>query len=81
MEYLVNSPKMLGQHLMQIRKQKDLTQSEAGNILGLEQSTVSSIENGAPGTRLATLFRLLAVLELEVVIRPKQKQQDFEQDW
>lgn len=72
MEQLIYSPKSLGSAIKRQRKAKMLTQTEAGNAFNIDQTTVSSIEQGAPGTRLETLFRLLAALELEMVIRPKK---------
>jgi len=71
MEQLVHSPKSLGSAITRQRKAKKLSQTEAGSTFKIEQSTISSIEQGAPGTRLETLFRLLAALDLEMVIRPK----------
>jgi HTH-type transcriptional regulator/antitoxin HipB len=72
MEQLVHSPKSLGSAIKRQRKAKQLSQTEAGSTFKIEQSTISSIEQGAPGTRLETLFRLLAALDLEMVIRPKE---------
>jgi HTH-type transcriptional regulator/antitoxin HipB len=74
MEYFIPTPKVLGTILQGIRKSKKVTQSEVGVLFGLEQTTVSSIENGAAGTRLDTLFRLLAALDLEMIIKPKNKE-------
>jgi len=73
LEQLVTSPKALGTAIRRQRRNKELTQKEAGYEFVLEQSTVSSIERGAEGTRLGTLFRLLAALDLEMVIRSKDE--------
>ena len=82
MEQLIYSPKSLGSSIKRQRKAKNLSQSEAGNTYKIEQSTISSIEQGAPGTRLETLFRLLAALDLEMVIRPKKNiDQKTKEDW
>jgi HTH-type transcriptional regulator/antitoxin HipB len=72
MEQFVYSPKSLGKALKRQRKLKGLNQSEAGAPVKIEQSTVSSIEKGAPGTRLETLFRILAALNLEMIIQSKK---------
>lgn len=72
MEQLINSPKTLGNAIRRQRKIKKLTQKTAGDAFKIEQSTVSSIEQGAEGTRLTTLFRILAALDLEMVIRTKE---------
>lgn len=72
MEQFIYSPKSLGNAIRRQRKIKNLNQTMAGSAFNLEQSTVSSIEQGASGTRLETLFRLLAALDLEMIIRPKK---------
>lgn len=71
MEQLVYSPETLGNVVKRARKREGLNQKEAGTPFNIEQSTVSSIEQGTPGTRLETVFRLLAALDLEMVIRSK----------
>jgi HTH-type transcriptional regulator/antitoxin HipB len=71
MEQLVYSTKSLGSTLKRQRKAKKLNQHEVGEAFNLQQSTVSNIEQGAPGTRLETVFRMLAALDLEMVIRTK----------
>jgi len=71
MEQLIYSPKSLGVALRRQRKARNLTQTDAGKPFTIEQSTVSSLEQGAPGTRLGTLFRMLSALDLEMVIRSK----------
>lgn len=70
MNQIVNSPKLLGAAIKRQRKAKKLTQQEAGAAFKLDQTTISSIEQGAAGTRLETLFRMLAALDLEMVIQP-----------
>jgi len=72
MNQIVYSPKSLGSALKRQRNAKKLSQNEAGNAFKLDQTTISSIEQGAPGTRLETLFRILAALDLEMIIRPKK---------
>lgn len=71
MEQLVHSPKSLGKALERRRRQLGLNQTEAGKPFLIEQSTVSNIEHGAEGTRLETLFRVLAALDLEMIIQSK----------
>lgn len=72
MEHIIYSPHSLGQAIKRQRKAMKLSQIQAGSAFKLDQTTISSIEQGAPGTRLETLFRMLAALDLEMVIRPKQ---------
>jgi HTH-type transcriptional regulator/antitoxin HipB len=82
MEQFVYSPKSLGSAIKRQRKAKKLTQTEVGRSFKIEQSTVSAIEQGVPGTRLETLFRMLAALELEIVVRSKKSTRDKAKgDW
>ena len=71
MAQVVFSPKSLGSAIKRQRKTKKLNQKDAGAPFRLDQTTVSSIEQGAAGTRLETLFRMLAALDLEMIIQPK----------
>lgn len=67
------SPENLGAALREVRKQKGLNQTAAGKLVGIDQPTVSKVEQGSGGTQLDTLFRLLAALELEITIQPRDK--------
>jgi HTH-type transcriptional regulator/antitoxin HipB len=69
----ISSPENLGQFLRSERKQKGLSQKTVGNSVGMEQHTISKIEKGNSGTELGTLFRLLAALDLELTVQPRQK--------
>lgn len=69
----VTSPEVLGQLLKSARKQKGLTQDQAGNLVGLTQAMVSRIERGESNTRIDTLFRLMAALEMEMALEPREK--------
>ena len=65
----VRSPEHLGIALQRFRKRRSWTQKQVGGRAGVKQGGVSSVESGAPGTRLETLFKLLAALDLELVVR------------
>ena len=72
MKQLVTSSKQLGLAVKRARKLKGLNQEEAGRPFKILQSTVSSIEHGAPGTQIETLFRMFAALDLELVVQTKE---------
>ena len=73
MSQKISSPETLGQALRAERKHKGMSQKVVGHSVGMEQHTISKIEKGNPGTELNTLFRLLAALELELTLQPRQK--------
>lgn len=71
MQKKIISPESLGFALREERKKKGLNQTELGIPVGVDQTTVSKVEQGKPGTRLDTLFRLLSALDLELILQPK----------
>jgi HTH-type transcriptional regulator / antitoxin HipB len=81
MDPIIYSTKSLGSAIKRQRKTKKLSQQAAGAAYKLDQTTLSSIEHGAPGTRIETLFRVLAALDLEMVIRPKPAGSKKEDTW
>lgn len=81
MKQLIVSPVALGVFVKRVRKAKNLTQQEAGLAFGLDQTTISSIEQGANGTRVETIFRVLAALGLEMVVQEKDPQNSNQGSW
>lgn len=73
MEYKVISPQSLGEALRAARKKKGMSQLEVGKSVGIDQPSISKIERGESSARVDTLFRLLAALDMELVIQPRQK--------
>jgi HTH-type transcriptional regulator / antitoxin HipB len=72
-EYSIKTPKQLGSVLAGYRKERNLTQRAAGEKVGLAQSVVSSLEKSPERAGLARIFKLLAALDLELVVRPREK--------
>ena len=70
-QVLARSPRQLGQALARLRGLRGVTQVAVAGASGLRQPTVSSVESGAAGTELATVFALLAALDLEIVVRQR----------
>nr|WP_320115085.1 helix-turn-helix transcriptional regulator [uncultured Desulfuromonas sp.] len=74
------SPQSLGLILRAARKRKGLSQTEAGKSVGIDQPTLSKIERGESNARLDTLFRLLAALDMELIIKPRETSSATEGD-
>ena len=70
---ITRSPRQLGHAIQQIRREKGLTQTELGQLVGLRQEMVSKIESGQPGVKFATVCDLLTALGLEMTIGPRSK--------
>lgn len=65
------SPKVMGQILKSIRTEKGLNQQQAGNLVGITQAMISRIETGESNARIDTIFRLLAALDMEMIVEPR----------
>ncbi|HHH44757.1 MAG TPA: XRE family transcriptional regulator [Gammaproteobacteria bacterium] len=57
--------------LKNARMEKKLKQSELGSKLGLPQSHISKIEQGATDPRLSTVTDMARVLDQELVLVPR----------
>lgn len=81
----ITSAAMLANTLRNERKKSKLTQRKTAETVGLKQSTVSEFENHPDGTRLDTLFKLLAALDLELQVRPRNRNikdnTTWDQEW
>src|SRR5690554_1792634 len=69
----ITSPDMLAHSLKSARRQLQLTQQQAAAQVGIKQATISAFENHPEKSRIETLFKLLAVLELELHLTPRNQ--------
>jgi HTH-type transcriptional regulator / antitoxin HipB len=67
------TPLQFGESLRRRRKLLGWAQTELSRRSGVKQANLSAIENGAAGARLATIFRLLSALDLELSVRQRAK--------
>jgi HTH-type transcriptional regulator / antitoxin HipB len=49
--------------------------------VGLLQKTLSAFENKPDSTKLETLFRILAALDLQLQVIPKEDRETITQGW
>ena len=61
--------KQLGVAVSRFRRSESLTQEKLAELAGVLQKTVSAAERGVPGTQAKSIFKLLAALNLEVVVQ------------
>lgn len=73
MNALARSPKQLGLLIQRHRKARGMSQSELADLAGLRQEMISKIESGQPGSRLSSIYALLAALDLEMTVQPRTK--------
>ena len=72
MEILARTPLQLANAIRVKRRKLGLSQEQLAERIGVRQRTLSDIEN-AKSARLDTLLRILAVLDLELVVRERTK--------
>lgn len=72
MRLRATTPDQLAAVLRGQRQSLGLTQKEAGAPVGLLQKTVSALETDPCGSSLASLYKLLSALKLDLVLEPRQ---------
>lgn len=78
----ITSAKQLSTVLKEHRTQSKQSQTDVAKNVGLRQDTVSNFERNPESTKLATLFRLLASMELELEVHPRQREvKGWEEEW
>ena len=73
MDKFIRSSKELGAALRMARKAKNLRQVDVAQKASIRQALVSDLETGATMARLDTVIRVLAALDLDLSIIPRQK--------
>jgi HTH-type transcriptional regulator/antitoxin HipB len=69
MDYILQNPSQLGDHIRALRKAKGLTQKQLSVLLGVDQTRISDIERHPVTVNVAQLVRLLTALDAQVVLR------------
>lgn len=73
MEHIARTTKQIGAAVRRQRRALNLTQKDLSARTNLRQATISALEAGESGARLRTLFDVLAILDLELVVRARTK--------
>ena len=81
MDYYVRIPQQMGQALRGRRRSLRLTQKNAAALVGLLPKTVSALELSPERCNVMSLFKLLSALDLELVLRPKNRAGETEFPW
>jgi HTH-type transcriptional regulator/antitoxin HipB len=72
MNQIVRLPSQLGALIQSARLQRNMTQQQLASLIGKQQKTISAIENGSEGTKLDTLLRVIAILDLDLQVIPRR---------
>ena len=71
MKITARTPDQIGNALRCVRKAKGMTQKDVSARTNLRVATISSLENGDPGTQMRTVLSVLAALDLESVVQDR----------
>ncbi len=58
---------ILGEALKQARKERQLTQAELGELVGVQKAQISKLENSLKNARLETILKVFRALNLRIV--------------
>jgi len=71
MQNLILTPFQLAYYLKSRRKSLNLTQKQAGELVGLLHKTISALESHPERCSLESFFKLVSALEIEMLLQPK----------
>mgnify|MGYP003941989095 CR=1 FL=1 len=57
---------LLGQAIKQARQERNLTQEELGQLVGVQKAQISKIENSVKNARLETILKVFEALDAKV---------------
>jgi HTH-type transcriptional regulator/antitoxin HipB len=75
------SPAALGRALRDARRGRRWSQGQLAERAGVAQPTISNVERGQSAVSLSTLLRVLAALELEMVLQARAAPVDLADVW
>ena len=70
----LQTPAQLSNHLRSFRKARGLTQAALGELTGLDQTRIAKIERDPRLVSVGQLLKLLAVLQVRVLLEPGSDQ-------
>ena len=69
----IKTSQQLGAFLRGYRRDHGLTQQDVGAMAGVAQKVISQLETEPGPTSFARVLKVLAVLDLDLVVRPRAK--------
>ena len=73
MQNLILTPFQLAYYLKSRRKSLNLTQKQAGELVGLLPKTISALESHPERCSLESFFKRVSALEIEMLLQPKPR--------
>ncbi len=61
-----------------IRKERNLTQSELGELIGVQKAQISKLENGASNVTIGTIVKIFDALKAKIALMIEVEDQKVE---
>lgn len=68
---------LIGYAIKKARKERNLTQEQLGELVGVKKSQISKIENSTTDARFATIMKVFKALDAKVNFNVVLNNQDF----
>lgn len=69
---------LIGQHIKEIRKKRNLTQAQLGELIGVQKAQVSKLENNTSNFSIGTIIKVFKALDAEVKLKIELRDQSIE---
>ena len=69
---------LVGEMIKQARKERNLTQSELGELIGVQKAQISRLENGTSNVTISTILKVFDALKAKVNFRVVMMNQELE---
>lgn len=60
---------LIGEKIKQLRLQKNLTQSQLGELIGVKRAQISKLENGNHSASISTIMKVFNAMKAKVKLR------------
>ena len=78
---LIQNPKALALYVRGQRKERKLTQTDVGEVIGILQDTIFDFENRPDSSKVDTMFRIVEAVGLEIHVVPSGAKLDGDNKW
>ena len=69
---------LLGEMIKKVRKERRLTQEQLGELVGVQKSQISKLENNTTDVRLETVLRVFSAMKATVNFNVKLEEDEFQ---
>lgn len=64
---------LLAEHIKLLRKERNLTQEELGELIGVQRAQISKLENNTNNVTLGTILKVFNALKTKIIFKLKKE--------